>query len=203
MGVPKFYRWLSERYPLLNQPVKLRGAPGIDNLVRPSAAPAQRCGLGRPAGGARDAARTHGQSRPARGLLACTLAVTTQPPRLTPAALLLLAAARARSGVTRADAVARLTQYLDMNGVIHNCSHGAGTDINTRMGEARTRLRCRRGSCAFARTLMHALTPPLLVRWHAAGRDDVQGVCVPGSPHSGAGPLVGRSALSGSETFCA
>ena len=25
--------------------------------------------------------------------------------------------------------------YLDMNGVIHNCSHGAGTDINTRMTE--------------------------------------------------------------------
>ena len=34
MGVPKFFRFLSERYPLLNQPVKLRGAPGIDNLVR-------------------------------------------------------------------------------------------------------------------------------------------------------------------------
>ena len=26
-------------------------------------------------------------------------------------------------------------QYLDMNGVIHNCSHGAGTDTNTRMTE--------------------------------------------------------------------
>ena len=25
--------------------------------------------------------------------------------------------------------------YLDMNGVIHNCSHGAGTDVNTRMTE--------------------------------------------------------------------
>ena len=28
-------------------------------------------------------------------------------------------------------------QYLDMNGVIHNCSHGAGTDVNTRMTEVR------------------------------------------------------------------
>jgi hypothetical protein len=27
-----------------------------------------------------------------------------------------------------------------MNGVIHNCSHGAGTDINTRMGEVRSRV---------------------------------------------------------------
>ena len=29
-------------------------------------------------------------------------------------------------------------QYLDMNGVIHNCSHGAGTDVNTRMTEVRS-----------------------------------------------------------------
>ena len=28
-----------------------------------------------------------------------------------------------------------MRQYLDMNGVIHNCSHGAGTDTNTRMSE--------------------------------------------------------------------
>ena len=57
MGVPKFYRWLSERYPLLNHTCGAGTVPIIDNL------------------------------------------------------------------------------YLDMNGVIHNCSHGAGTDINTRMTE--------------------------------------------------------------------
>ena len=57
MGVPKFYRWLSERYPMLNHTCDAGTVPIIDNL------------------------------------------------------------------------------YLDMNGVIHHCSHGAGTDANTRMTE--------------------------------------------------------------------
>jgi hypothetical protein len=43
-----------------------------------------------------------------------------------------------------------------MNGVIHNCSHGAGTDINTRMGEAR-RLALR--SAPRTPTLMRASRP--------------------------------------------
>ena len=83
MGVPKFYRWLSERYPLLNQPVKLRGAPGIDNLVRSCAV---------------------------RLFVVWTLTLTSR---------------------------ARTPQFLDLNGVIHNCSHGAGTDHSTRMSEER------------------------------------------------------------------
>ena len=31
-----------------------------------------------------------------------------------------------------------------MNGVIHNCSHGAGTDVNTRMTEVRLSRAARR-----------------------------------------------------------
>ena len=62
MGVPKFYRWLSERYPMLNHSCDAGTVPIIDNL------------------------------------------------------------------------------YLDMNGVIHNCSHGAGTDVNTRMTEDEVRV---------------------------------------------------------------
>ncbi|DBA92644.1 TPA: hypothetical protein ACH3X1_002861 [Trebouxia sp. C0004] len=32
MGIPKFYRWLSERYPLLNQPTDVGETPLVDNL---------------------------------------------------------------------------------------------------------------------------------------------------------------------------
>lgn len=31
-GIPKFYRWLSERYPLINQPIASTHVPIIDNL---------------------------------------------------------------------------------------------------------------------------------------------------------------------------
>ncbi len=31
-GIPKFYRWLSERYPLLNQPTDVGETPLVDNL---------------------------------------------------------------------------------------------------------------------------------------------------------------------------
>jgi len=31
-GIPKFFRWLSERYPLLSQPIGINGCPTTDNL---------------------------------------------------------------------------------------------------------------------------------------------------------------------------
>lgn len=31
-GIPKFYRWLSERYPLVNQPIASTHVPVVDNL---------------------------------------------------------------------------------------------------------------------------------------------------------------------------
>jgi len=67
-GVPKFFRWLSERYPLLNQPVKLRGAPQIDNLVRRVAPQAAR-----PA-----APRGRGWLAAARAARGCVLATTSR-----------------------------------------------------------------------------------------------------------------------------
>ena len=77
MGVPKFYRWLSERYPMLNYSCDAGNVPIIDNL------------------------------------------------------------------------------YLDMNGVIHNCSHGAGTDVNTRMTEDEM-VRANEPRTIAAATCMHA-----------------------------------------------
>ena len=76
MGVPKFYRWLSERYPMLNYSCDAGNVPIIDNL------------------------------------------------------------------------------YLDMNGVIHNCSHGAGTDVNTRMTEDEMCARTNRGRSPRRRACM-------------------------------------------------
>ena len=87
MGIPKFYRWLSERYPLINQEVK-------EDVNKPEF-------------GALFCVRAPRLNRRRRYFCAMHSTLTT-------CVFFLL---------SRADCL-----YLDMNGIIHNCTHSDKMD---------------------------------------------------------------------------
>ena len=156
-GVPKFYRWLSERYPLLNQPVKLRGAPQIDNLARPrftrdvrgGAALARVCCNAGRARGARRRGTGPSASRTTRAKGCPHTSRCVAEPALVASAVL---------GYERRD-----PQLLAWR--------GHGSEYEDDRGAPRT---------------VAVLASPLSLRRALPGRDDVQGVQVFRPPHPGA-----------------
>ena len=132
MGVPKFYRWVSERWPLINQ-ILTQGVSVVPEYgafrINTSAA-IDPCGVAQPA----------------------------------PAALFLR-----RRDLTLACFADNL--YLDMNGIIHNCSHPNDNDIHQRITENDVSLR---DSPSLSLTLRTDPPPPHQHQNHLrdiAGRD--------------------------------
>ena len=95
MGVPKFYRWLSERYPLINQ--------AVNSSTR------AECGQQHP-----HPHPFHSHSPPS-------------PPSLTPPHSFPL---------PLSPSLLPDNLYLDMNGIVHNCTHGDDDTLRLHLTEA-------------------------------------------------------------------
>lgn len=115
-GIPKFYRWLSERYPLINQP---GGATVVPIIGQPPFAAAALLPPRRRCSSTAAASSTPTQFVFLTFLLHTSSRHASSPPFSLPA----------RPPPACHICAAADNLYLDMNGIIHNCTHANNAEV--------------------------------------------------------------------------